>query len=90
MAAYIRLLVPDDGIVASDTVNGSNSDDSTQVVYNNYHTTFDPYVDELPFQNFESEYGVSGNCTGIAHLTSYLFIPALIHPAEAIMALLGI
>lgn len=63
----------DDGIVASDTVNGSNSDDSTQVVYNNYHTTFDPYVDELPFQNFESEYGTSGNCTGIAHLTSYLF-----------------
>lgn len=63
----------DDGIAVSDTVNGSNSDSSEQVAYNNYHTIFDPYVDELPFQNFESEYGASGNCTGIAHLTSYLF-----------------
>lgn len=40
---------------------------------NNYHTAFHPYVDELPFQNFASEYGRNGNCPGISYLTAYLF-----------------
>lgn len=37
------------------------------------NTSFDKYIDELPFQNFESYISPSGNCAGISHLTSYLF-----------------
>lgn len=51
----------------------TNSGDFEQVAYNNYHTSFDPYKDELPFQNFGSKYNKSGNCAGIAYLTSYLY-----------------
>lgn len=50
-----------------------NGDEEERDVYRNYHTTFDPYVDELPFQNFESLYAPGGNCAGISHLTAYLF-----------------
>lgn len=39
----------------------------------NRHTDFDKYTDELPFQNFKSDIGETGNCAGIAHLTSYLY-----------------
>lgn len=34
---------------------------------------FDKYVDELPFQNFESYIAPYGNCAGISHLTTYLY-----------------
>lgn len=34
---------------------------------------FDKYVDELPFQNFESYIAPYGNCAGISHLTAYLY-----------------
>lgn len=42
---------------------------------NNYGTSkeFNIYRDELPFQNFASEIGTSGNCAGISHLTCYLY-----------------
>jgi hypothetical protein len=60
-------------IATSSSANGTSTDDDERVEYNNYHTSFDPYVDELPFQNFETEYAPNGNCTGIAYLTSYLF-----------------
>lgn len=63
----------DDGITADASGSGKNSDNSEKVVYKNHHTKFDPYVDELPFQNFASQYGHNGNCAGIARLTSYLF-----------------
>lgn len=63
----------DDGITVDAGGNGKNSTDSEKVMYKNHHTKFDPYVDELPFQNFASQYGHNGNCAGIAHLTSYLF-----------------
>lgn len=53
--------------------NDSNGENTEVVRYNNYHTDFDPYVDELPFQNFESEYATGGNCAGISYLTAYLF-----------------
>lgn len=49
------------------------SDTDTVTKYKNYHTSFDPYVDELPFQNFQSKYGTSGNCAAIAYLTASLF-----------------
>lgn len=63
----------DDGITVDAGGNGKNSKDSEKVMYKNHHTKFDPYVDELPFQNFASQYGHNGNCAGIARLTSYLF-----------------
>lgn len=34
---------------------------------------FDKYVDELPFQNFQSFIGTGGNCAGISHLTALLY-----------------
>lgn len=63
----------DDGITVDASGNGKNSEDSEKVTYKKHHTSFDPYVDELPFQNFASQYGHNGNCAGMAHLTSYLF-----------------
>lgn len=54
---------------------GVESADEAQTikhVYNNYHTEFDPYEDELPFQNFASKYA-SGNCAGISYLTCALY-----------------
>jgi len=51
---------------------GSNSEDAEKYNYNNYHTTFDPNVDELPFQNFGSKYSSKGNCAGICYLTCFL------------------
>lgn len=63
----------DDGITAAAGGSGKNSQKEEKDNYKNYHTKFDPYVDELPFQNFESQYGHNGNCTGFTHLTSYLF-----------------
>jgi len=64
----------DDGfkLAASDSLTETNGD-GEQKTYQNYHTSFDPYIDELPFQNFESQYGTNGNCSGISHLTAYLF-----------------
>ena len=53
--------------------NGDNGDGEQRKYYRNYHTEFDQYTDELPFQNFESEYAKGGNCAGISHLTAYLF-----------------
>lgn len=50
---------------------GSNEKVDQNGTYNS--EGFNPYVDELPFQNFSSEYGAGGNCVGIAHLTSYLY-----------------
>lgn len=63
----------DDGITVDAGGNGKNSKDSKKIMYKNHHTKFDPYVDELSFQNFASQYGHNGNCAGIARLTSYLF-----------------
>ena len=57
---------------ASDSTIGNEGDEEKKQ-YINYHTSFDPYKDELPFQNFESQYGAGGNCSGISHLTAYLF-----------------
>lgn len=59
-------------LAAGDSSN-ENGDEEEHKNYRNYHTTFDSYVDELPFQNFESQYGTGGNCAGISHLTAYLF-----------------
>jgi hypothetical protein len=58
--------------LASGSDSESNGEEERRY-YNNYHTAFDPYEDELPFQNFESEYAAGGNCAGISHLTAYLF-----------------
>lgn len=30
-------------------------------------------INELPFSNFKSEYGTTGNCAGISHLTAFLY-----------------
>lgn len=59
--------------IAANGIDGENGDKTTKYVSKSYHTEFDPYTDELAFQNFESDYGPTGNCTGIAHLTSYLY-----------------
>ena len=53
--------------------DGNNGESGKRKYYRNYHTEFDQYTDELPFQNFESEYAKGGNCAGISHLTAYLF-----------------
>lgn len=67
-------LYMDEGALLSDSDNDSeNGDDFEHKIYNNYHTEFDPYEDELSFQNFESKYAPGGNCAGISHLTAYLF-----------------
>lgn len=60
-------------VYAADGTSGSNGASDTVEKYKNYHTTFDPYVDELPFQNFKSKYGTTGNCAAITYLTSNLF-----------------
>lgn len=57
----------DIGLSASNT-NEYREDRGTDVT-----GEFNPYIDELPFQNFASEIGERGNCVGIAHLTSYLY-----------------
>lgn len=57
----------------ADSTAGGMGEEGERKYWNNYHTEFDPYVDELPFQNFASEYAPKGNCSGIAHLTTYLF-----------------
>ena len=44
-------------------------EDSTEPV----SSGFDKWVDELPFQNFESYIATGGNCAGITHLSSYLY-----------------
>lgn len=59
--------------VADGEANGEMGEAGEKQYYNNYHTEFDPYTDELPFQNFESQYATGGNCAGISHLTAYLF-----------------
>ena len=41
--------------------------------YTSEVTGFNMFKDTLPFGNFQTEYGSTGNCAGIAHLTSYLF-----------------
>ena len=60
-------------VIASNGIHGNNGDKEERLNFNNYHTKFNQYVDELSFQNFESEYGPTGNCLGIAHFVSYLF-----------------
>lgn len=60
-------------LVAANGIHGENGDKEDRKEYNNYHTSFDAYTDELCFQNFESDYGPNGNCLGIAHFTSYLY-----------------
>lgn len=60
-------------VIAANGINGNNGDKTERRKYNNYHTKFDQYTDELCFQNFQSDYGPNGNCLGIAHFTSYLF-----------------
>ncbi|MDY4838354.1 MAG: hypothetical protein SO160_02250 [Lachnospiraceae bacterium] len=60
-------------VVAANGIHGENGDKEDRKEYNNYHTSFDAYTDELCFQNFESDYGPNGNCLGIAHFTSYLY-----------------
>jgi len=66
-------LYTDEGTLLSDSDDNENGDDFEHKIYNNYHTEFDPYEDELAFQNFESKYAPGGNCAGISHLTAYLF-----------------
>ena len=63
----------EDPITMAANSNDSNGENTEVERYNNYHTSFDPYADELPFQNFESEYATGGNCAGISYLTAYLF-----------------
>lgn len=63
----------DGTVIASNGLHGNNGSKEERKNYNNYHTNFNQYVDEFSFQNFESEYGPSGNCLGIAHFISYLF-----------------
>lgn len=64
----------DNGYKVSDgESSGEMGEAGKQQYYNNYHTEFDPYIDELPFQNFESQYATGGNCAGISHLTAYIF-----------------
>lgn len=61
-----------DGAASIDAgVNGKTEDGKPRAKFNNYHTKFDPYVDELPFRNFGSKY-TKGNCAGMAYLTTYL------------------
>ena len=60
-------------VVAANGISGDNGDKTERLNFNNYHTSFDQYTDELCFQNFQSDYGTEGNCLGIAHFTSYLF-----------------
>lgn len=71
---YIFAYVPyeDNGY---DVGNSGNSRDnlSSPEEDQNSPQGFNKYRDELPFQNFSSEIGGSGNCVGIAHLTSYLY-----------------
>lgn len=70
---YFYCINTTEKVYAADSSSGSNGTADTIYKYNNYHTTFDPYVDELPFQNFKSKYGTSGNCSAITYLTSNLF-----------------
>lgn len=62
-----------DEITMASARDNTNGELDSSKSYANYHTTFDIYEDELPFQNFKSEYGPQGNCTGFVYLTSYLF-----------------
>lgn len=62
-----------DDFELTDSSAGSMGEEGEHKYYNNYHTEFDPYVDELPFQNFATEYSPKGNCAGITHLTACLF-----------------
>lgn len=60
-------------IIASNGIHGDNGDKTDRNYYNNYHTNFEQYTDEFCFQNFESDFGPTGNCLGIAHFISYLY-----------------
>ena len=62
-----------DDIVMAASRDNLNGQLDSKDKHSNYHTGFDIYKDELPFQNFKSEYGPQGNCTGFVYLTSYLF-----------------
>lgn len=50
-----------------------DSDDTVTEEIISLENSFDKYVDELPFQNFESYIAPYGNCAGISHLTAYLY-----------------
>lgn len=65
--------ISNDEITMASARDNTNGELDSSKSYANYHTTFDIYEDELPFQNFKSEYGPQGNCTGFVYLTSYLF-----------------
>lgn len=59
--------------IAANGIDGENGDKEQRYNYKQFHTDFDQYEDELSFQNFESDLGPTGNCAGIAHLTSVLY-----------------
>lgn len=52
--------------------NGGGDDEEVKIKFFNYHTSFDPNVDELPFKNFTTLFRSGGNCAGISYLTAYL------------------
>ena len=60
------------GVSVNANVGGSNSEEATVYHFDNYHTSFDPYEDELPFQNFGSVYCEEGNCVGMSYLACAL------------------
>lgn len=62
----------DSTIAINAGADGTGDAQTIKHVYNNYHTDFDPYEDELPFQNFSSKY-TAGNCAGISYLTCALY-----------------
>lgn len=72
---YGYMEMSDSTAVVTTVTQNATGDSDDLLAYNNYHTTFDPNKDELPFQNFgSSEYtSAEGSCAGIAYFTSYLF-----------------
>jgi len=62
----------DSSVAINAGTDGADEAQTIKHVYNNYHTDFDPYEDELPFQNFASKY-TAGNCAGISYLTCALY-----------------
>ncbi len=62
----------DSTIAINAGADGTGDAQTIKHVYNNYHTDFDPYEDELPFQNFSSKH-TAGNCAGISYLTCALY-----------------
>lgn len=55
------------------------NEESVDAIVTDSVSGFNIMEDELPFGNFESEYGLSGNSAGIAHLTSSLYNKGMLH-----------